>query len=74
MKGFYTGVVRRRRLVLVLFILAAAAGLLVQRIVPVNYDINDYLPAGTASTVAIEVLGQEFSGGIPNARVMGFFV
>ena len=70
MKGFYTGVVRRRRLVLILFLLAAAVGLLCQRIVPVNYDINDYLPAGTPSTVAIEVLGEEFSGGIPNARVM----
>ena len=70
MRRFYTGVVRHRRLILVLFILAAAVCLLLQRMVAVNYDVNDYLPAGTASTVSIDVMEREFDGAIPNARVM----
>ncbi len=70
LRRFYTGVVRHRRLILVLFILAAAVCLLLQRMVAVNYDVNDYLPAGTASTVSIDVMEREFDGAIPNARVM----
>ncbi len=70
MERFYRGVVRRRRLILVLFLLGAAACLVLKGLVRVNYDVNKYLPADTASTVSIQVLGEEFEGGIPNARVM----
>ncbi len=70
MEKFYRGVVRRRRLILVLFLLAAAGCLALKGMVRVNYDVNKYLPAETASTVSLQVLGEEFPGGIPNARVM----
>lgn len=39
-------------------------------LIPVNYDMNDYLPADTASTVALDTMEKEYEGGIPNARVM----
>ena len=67
MERFYGAVVARKKLILALFILAALAGLVLRGMVGVNYDINDYLPAGTASTVSLEVMGEEFPGGIPNA-------
>ena len=70
MRKLYTGVVRCRWLVLALFLLASAACLVLRGLVQVNYDINDYLPADTPSTLAIGVMGEEFPGGIPNARVM----
>ena len=70
MRGFYRAVVRRRALILTLFLLAAAAGLVLRQLVYVNYDVNDYLPEGTASTVSVHVLEREFDGGIPNVRVM----
>ncbi len=70
MEKFYTVVVRRRRLILLLFLLAAGACLVLKSLVRVNYDVNKYLPAETASTVSLEVLREEFPGGIPNARVM----
>src|SRR5699024_9466733 len=38
--------------------------------VSVNYDINDYLPPASPSTVAIEVMEDAFGGGIPNVRAM----
>ena len=44
MRGFYRAVVRRRALILTLFLLAAAAGLVLRQLVYVNYDVNDYLP------------------------------
>lgn len=70
MKKFYTGVVKCRKAILVLFIAAAIAGLFLSRLVSVNYDITDYLPPDSPSTVALDVMEEEFDGGIPNARVM----
>ena len=70
MERFYGAVTARRKLVAALFLLAAAAGLLLRPLVPVNYDINDYLPEETASTVSLQVMEEQFPGGIPNARVM----
>ena len=70
MEKFYTGVVRHRRLILALFLLSALACLVLRGMVRVNYDVNKYLPADTASTVSLHVMEEEFPGGIPNARVM----
>lgn len=41
-----------------------------QQRVAVNYNMNDYLPEDSSSTVALNVMESEFNGGIPNARVM----
>ena len=38
--------------------------------VAVNYDMTDYLPDSTKSTVSLQIMETEFEGGIPNARVM----
>ena len=70
MKRFYTAIVRRRRLVLAVFALAAVLSVFAVRQVKVDYDINDYLPPESSSTTAIEVMNGAFSGGIPNMRVM----
>lgn len=70
MKKFYTGVVKCRKAIMVLFIAAAITGLFLSRLVSVNYDITDYLPPDSPSTVALDVMGEEVDGGIPNARVM----
>ena len=70
MKRFYTAIVRRRRLVLAVFALAAVLSVFAVRQVKVDYDINDYLPPESPSTTAIEVMNSAFTGGIPNMRVM----
>ncbi len=70
MRRFYGGVVRFRALVLILFALASLVCLGLKRLVFVNYDVNDYLPPDSPSTVSIDVMAEEFPGGIPNARVM----
>ncbi len=70
MRRFYTGVVRHRKLILILFPVIFAVCLITQNMVAVNYDMNDYLPKDSPSTVSIDVMRSEFEGGIPNARVM----
>ena len=70
MKNFYTNVVKNRNLVIMVFLALVVVSLLLKPLVKVNYDINDYLPAGTHSTVSLEKMTDEFEGDIPNARVM----
>ena len=70
METFYTGVVKHRKLIVVLFTVSVVVCLFLQNLVSVNYDMNDYLPSDAKSTVALEVMQEEFDGGIPNARVM----
>lgn len=70
MEKFYRSIVKHRKLVLIFFAAASLICMFLQSMVGVNYDINDYLPADAKSTTALEVMQDEFSGGIPNARVM----
>lgn len=70
MKKFYTGVVKHRNLVLAIFTIAFLICFVLKNFVAVNYDITDYLPPETASTVSMEKMKEEFAGGIPNTRVM----
>ena len=70
MKKFYSRLVNHQKGTLILFAVLFAVCLLCSRLVAVNYEIADYLPPGTASTISLELLEQEFGGGVPNARVM----
>ena len=38
--------------------------------VKVNYDITQYLPVDAQSTIALNLMSEEFSSAVPNARVM----
>lgn len=70
MRKFYKGVVRHRKKILIFFIISVILCAVLKNFVSVNYDMNDYLPEDAKSTVALDVMEQEFEGGIPNARVM----
>lgn len=70
MNKFYSALVKKRKPILVLFSIAFVISLVCSRLVSVNYDMTDYLPESTKSTVSLEIMSQEFNGGIPNARVM----
>ena len=70
MDRFYSGVIRYRKPILVFYLILFCISIFWQSRVKVNYDINSYLPEDTASTVALDVMEEEFDGGIPNARVM----
>lgn len=70
MRKFYSWVVNNPKKIIVFFTVLAIVGAVFQNLVDVNYDIKDYLPADSSSTVSLEVMKEEFDGGIPNARVM----
>lgn len=70
MNKFYTALINKRKPILVLFGVAFAISLVCSRLVGVNYDMTDYLPENTKSTVSIDIMREEFDGDIPNARVM----
>ena len=70
MKKLYEGLTAKPKFIMIIFILFAVFCALIRGFVEVNYDINDYLPKDSKSTVSIDVMNKEFDGGIPNARVM----
>lgn len=70
MRKFYTWVVNHPVKIMVTFLAAFVICLFLQGMVAVNYDMNDYLPESSPSTVSLDLMQEEFDGGIPNARVM----
>ena len=68
--SFYRTTTRHPKTMVLLFALLAAACALCKPLIAVNYDMNDYLPPDTASTLALDAMDAEYDGGVPNARVM----
>ena len=67
---FFVWVIEHRIFFIILFLIFAACGLVCKQLVGVNYDMNDYLPQNAPSSVALDLMNEEFSGGIPGTRVM----
>lgn len=70
MRKLYQIIVAHPRSIITFFLVAAVISLFCQSKVSVNYDMKDYLPEESPSTVALDTMETEFEGGIPNARVM----
>ena len=70
MKKFYSRIVDHSKLVIVVFAIAFVICFICRSLVAVDYDMNDYLPENSPSTVALDLMDEEFDSGVPNARVM----
>ena len=70
MDRFFQKVIKYRKLILIGFGIIFLVCLFCKPLISVNYDMNSYLPDDVASSVALDVMEEEFEGGIPNARVM----
>ncbi len=70
MQRFFEKVVRHKRIVVIIFAAAFFLSLIARNFVNVDYDMNDYLPEDSASTIALEVMEEEYNTDITNARVM----
>lgn len=70
MHRFYRAATRYPKSVVLFFLLLAVVCALCKPLIAVNYDMNDYLPPDTASTLALDAMDAEYDGGVPNARVM----
>lgn len=70
MKFFYDKVIKYRKFILFIFLVLSVICALCKSLVSVNYDMNSYLPDDSPSTIALDIMEEEFDGGIPNARVL----
>ena len=70
MNRLYKKIVDHSKLVIAVFLILFVICAVCRQYVAVNYDMNDYLPPESASTKGLDLMEQEYDGGIPNARVM----
>ena len=70
MHKLYAALTSKPKLILAVFLIAFLVCFVCDNLVSVNYEIADYLPDNTSSTVSLALMTEEFEGGIPNARVM----
>lgn len=69
-RRLFTWIVDKRIAIICVFAALAVVCVVLKQFVGVNFEMNDYLPDGTPSTVALDTMEDEFEGGIPNMRVM----
>lgn len=67
---FAGGIVKHRKIIIILFVIAAAVCAPLATTVQVNYDLADYLPPEARSTEAIDVMNSEFDQALPNTQVL----
>ena len=69
MERFMGGVLRHRKLMMMIFTVAALVCIWLTLKVDINYDMSKYVPDDAPSTKAIKVMNEEFASAIPNGRV-----
>lgn len=70
MQKFYRKIIQYPKLIVSVFLIISIVCAILKPLVSVNYDMNDYLPEDSKSTISLDIMNKEFNGGIPNARVM----
>lgn len=63
-------IIKHKKLILIVFVLLAIISAILMTRVSVNFKLADYLPSDANSTIALNLLEEEFTSAIPNARVM----
>src|SRR5699024_6405029 len=64
------GILNKRKLIVITFLVLSIISAVVQFVVPVQHDMVEYMPENNPSIEATEVMDEEFSGKMTNARVM----
>lgn len=70
MQTVFKKIVEHKKLIIFIFVLATILCAFLSQSVEVNYDLIDYLPDSAPSTVALDVMNDEFEDGVPNAQIM----
>ncbi|MBB6451649.1 hypothetical protein HNQ94_000070 [Salirhabdus euzebyi] len=63
-------IIKHKKAIAIIFMLLTVISALASLTVSVNYDMKDYLPEEAQSTIAMEVMEEEFEGNVPTNRVM----
>ncbi|MEQ3361447.1 efflux RND transporter permease subunit [Raoultibacter massiliensis] len=70
MDRFASFVIDHKKPIVWLTIALALIGTVMAFLVPINYNLSDYLPESTESMRAVDTMEDEFGMAVPNARVM----
>ncbi len=70
MDKFLDWMLRHKKTVTAVFLIATAVSMVASLMVSINYNLMDYLPDEAPSTVALNVMDEEYTTGTPNARLM----
>lgn len=70
MKNFFKNIIKHPRAVILAYLIMIVLSLIAYPEISVNYDINDYLPKDSDSTVALDTMQKEYDSPISNARIM----
>lgn len=70
MNKIFRWILKHKTLIIAVYAIGCIVSMLCRPLVQVNYDMNDYLPEESPSSIALNVMKDEFEGGIPNVRVM----
>ncbi len=70
MEGISRVVVKRRKLIVLITLLLTVISTICFFNVKINYNMTDYLPENANSTVALDIMEDEFSEAVPNCNVM----
>jgi len=67
-------IVKHRKKVIVIVLLIAVICAILFPLVGINYKVVDYLPQDYSSSKSLDLLKEQYPGGIPNARIMVYNV
>ncbi|NVF11605.1 MMPL family transporter [Anaerococcus sp. AGMB00486] len=70
MKKIFKEIIKHPRAVILSFFLMIGISVFFYPRISVNYNINDYLPEDSDSTLALDKMNSEYDEPIPNARIM----
>lgn len=70
MERFYSKIVNHKKLIISIFAISAIICMVCSKQVKIDYDIANYLPEGVTSSIALDVMNEEYETAVPNARVM----
>ena len=59
-----------KKVIVLAFIIITAVCMFASTFVVINYNLMDYLPDTAPSTIALNVMNEQYTDGVPNARVM----
>jgi len=70
MEKFADAIVKHKKMIILIFVIAAVISTSLIFFVNVNYNMADYLPPDAKSTKALEIMNEEFTESMPNTNVM----
>jgi uncharacterized protein len=70
MSDIASQIIKYKKTIVIVFMIITVISAIAQFFVSVNYNMSDYMPENTPSTLAIKVMEAEFDRPLPNAEVM----